>query len=171
MNEQESGRGDFAVIGGGSIWDGVAYWAAIAGVYLMVGGLMFYGGKEKLFDEDGHAPLPIKKQFSESFIHTFPGTDAAWVILGILEFGIFLLIVASLLKGEFLPHRQKSVLQVALSVALITFAFLAFGQTATGQFAGTASLYQYFGATVVILILVSLMPPNRADNWLRVNRD
>ena len=41
------------------------------------------------------------------------------------------------------------------------------GQTATGQFQGTASLYQYFAATVVILILVSLLPPNRADSWLR----
>jgi hypothetical protein len=30
-----------------------------------------------------------------------------------------------------------------------------------------AALYSYFGATVVILILVSLLPPNRADSWLR----
>ncbi len=52
-------------------------------------------------------------------------------------------------------------------VALVTFACLAFGQTSTGQFSGGASLYQYFGATVVILILVSLLPPNRADRWLR----
>jgi hypothetical protein len=49
---------------------------------------------------------------------------------------------------------------------LLTFACLAFGQTATKQFAGTASLYTYFGSTVVILILVSLMPPNRSDRWL-----
>ena len=41
-----------------------------------------------------------------------------------------------------------------------------FGQTATKQFAGTASLYTYFGSTVVILILVSLLPPNRPDSWL-----
>ena len=46
------------------------------------------------------------------------------------------------------------------------FACLAFGQTVTQQFAGVASLYTYFGATVVILILVSLMPPNRSDRWL-----
>jgi hypothetical protein len=32
---------------------------------------------------------------------------------------------------------------------------------------GSASPYQYFGATVVILILVSLLPPNRPDSWLR----
>jgi hypothetical protein len=160
-------RGDFAVIGAGSLWDGIAYWATIVGVYLMVGGLMFYSGKEKLFDDNGHAPEAIKKQFSTSFLHVIPGTDAAWVIIGILEFGVFLILLASLLRAEFLPHRRKSLLQVALAVALITFASLAFGQTATGQFQGTASLYQYFAATVVILILVSLLPPDRADSWLR----
>ena len=104
-------RKDFAVIGEGSFWDGIAYWATVAGVYLMVGGL------------------------------------------------------------EFLPHRSKSLMQVALSIALITFAILAFGQTATGQLQGTASLYQYFAATVVILILVSLLPPNRRDSRLRSERD
>jgi len=61
-------------------------------------------------------------------------------------------------------------MQVALAIALITFAVLAFGQTATGEFAGTASLYQYFAATAVILILVSLLPPNRPDAWLRLGR-
>ena len=166
--ESQQSRSDFKVVGSGSLWDGVAYWATIAGVYLMVGGLMFYSGKGKLFDSDGHAPEAIKKQFADSFLHVIPGTDAAWVILGILEFGVFLLLLLSLLRGEFLPHREKSIMQVALAVAMITFACLAFGQTATGQHEGSASLYQYFGATAVILILVSLLPPNRSDRWLRM---
>jgi hypothetical protein len=170
-SNSERRRADFAVIGSGSFWDGIAYWATIAGVYLMVGGLMFYSGKEKLFDDNGHAPPAIKQQFENSFLHVFPGTDAAWIILGVLEFGVFAILVLSLLRAEFLPHRPKSAMQVALSIALITFACLAFGQTATGQFQGTASLYQYFGATVVILILVSLLPPNRADSWLRFRND
>jgi hypothetical protein len=133
----------------------------------MVGGLMFYSGEGKLFDDDGHAPEGVKKQFENSFLHVIPGTDAAWVILGILEFAVFLILLVSLLRAEFLPHRDKSLMQVALAIALITFACLAFGQTATGEFESTASLYQYFGATAVILILVSLLPPNRADRWLR----
>jgi hypothetical protein len=127
---------------------------------------MFYSGKEKLFDDDGNAPESIKQQFAGTFLDTFPGTDAAWVILGILEFGVFILLVASLVRLEFLPHRDKSLLQVGLAVSLLTFASLAFGQTATHQFAGTASLYTYFGSTVVILILVSMLPPNRPDRWL-----
>ena len=61
----------------------------------------------ELFDDDGNAPPGIKEQFKETFIRHVPGTDAAWVILGILEFGVFLLLVASLVLLEFLPHRDK----------------------------------------------------------------
>jgi hypothetical protein len=166
--EPSRGRKEFAVVGSGSLWDGIAYWAIVIGVYLMVGGLFFYSGKEKLFDQHGHPPAPIAQQFNNSFVGTFPGIHAAWIILGVLEFAVFAILVVSLVLAEFLPHRRKSAMQVALAVALITFACLAFGQTSTGQFEGSASLYQYFGATVVILILVSLLPPNRPDNWLRI---
>jgi len=156
----------FAIIGQGTIFDGTAYWATLIGVYLMVGGLMFYSGKEKLFDDDGHPPQSIVQQFKGTFIDTFPGTHAAWIILGILEFAVFALLLLSLVRLEFLPHRDKWLLQVGLAVALLAFACLAFGQTATKQYSGTASLYTYFGSTVVILILVSMMPPNRPDRWL-----
>jgi hypothetical protein len=164
----ERTRSDFSVVGAGTIADGIAYWSIVIGVYLMVGGLMFYGGKEKLFDENGHPPAGIVQQFNNSFIGTFPGTHAAWIILGILEFSVFVVLCLSVVMMEFLPHRRKSAMQAALGIALVTFACLAFGQTVTGQFAGTASLYEYFGATVVILLLVSLLPPNRPDNWLKM---
>ena len=157
---------EYAVVGQGSVFDGIAYWLILAGTYLMVGGLMFYSGKEKLFDSDRHAPAGIKEQFEDSFLSTFPGTDTAWLILGLFEFGVFVLLLASLVRLEFLPHRDKSILQVGLALALLTFACLAFGQTATNQYEGTASLYGYFGATVVILLLVRLLPPNRPDRWL-----
>ena len=166
--QPEKARGDFKVVGAGSIWDGIAYWAIVVGVYLMVGGLFFYSGKEKLFDDHGHPPAGIVQQFNGTFIGSFPGVHAAWIILGVLEFGVFAILVLSLILAEFLPHRPKHAMQVALAVALVTFACLAFGQTSTGQFSGSASLYQYFGATVVILILVSLLPPNRPDAWLHL---
>src|SRR5262245_9146383 len=90
--QPERRRADFAVIGAGTLWDGIAYWATIAGVYLMVGGLMFYSGKGKLFDDDGNAPAAIEEQFENSFLSTFPGIDASWVILGILELAVFALL-------------------------------------------------------------------------------
>ena len=159
-------RKEFAVVGQGSLFDGIAYWVTVIGIYLMVGGLMFYSGKEKLFDDDGNAPSAIQQQFKGSFLDKVPGVDAAWTILGILEFAVFVLLILSLIRLEFLPHRTKMFMQLALAVGLLTFACLAFGQTATKQFAGVASLYQYFGATVVIMLLVRLLPPHRPDNWL-----
>ena len=155
-----------ALIGQGSIFDGIAYWVTLVGVYVMVGGLMFYSGKEKLFDDDGKAPSYIKEQFKGTFLDTIPGTDTAWVMHGLLEFGVFVLLLARVIHLEFLPHKDKSILQVGLATALLTFAFLAFGQTATKQYSGTAELYTYFASTVIILILVSLLPPNRPDRWL-----
>jgi hypothetical protein len=101
-------RRPFAIVGEGSLFDGIAYWATLVGVYLMVGGLMFYSGKEKLFDEDGHPPQAIKDQFKGTWIDTFPGTHAAWIILGVLEFGVFAILVLSLIRLELLPHRDKS---------------------------------------------------------------
>ncbi len=157
---------EFAVVGRGSVFDGIAYWLILAGIYLMVGGLMFYSGKDKLFDSDREAPAWLEEQFAGTFLDSFPGTDTAWITLGLLEFGVFLLFVASLVRLEILPHRDKSILQVGLALALLTYACMAFGQTVSGQFEGTASLYTYFGSTVVILLLVRLLPPNRPDRWL-----
>jgi hypothetical protein len=89
-----------------------------------------------------------------------------WWILSLLEFGIFLLLAISLVTGEFLPQRRKRIMLVGLSLALFTFACLSFGQTATGNNAGTASIYSYFGATAIVIMLVLLLPPSRPSAWL-----
>jgi hypothetical protein len=57
--------------------DGVVYTLVLAGIYLLLGVLFFYAGKEKLFDGLG-APAPIAKQFEGTFLDTIPGIDAAW---------------------------------------------------------------------------------------------
>ena len=150
----------------GSIFDQAAYWLSILGIYFLVGVLFLYSGKGKLFDDDGKAPEPLAKQFEGTFLDKVPGIDAAWVIIGILEFAIFLLILLSLVRGEFLPHRRKSILLVALALALLTYACLSFGQTSTGNTEGTASLYTYFASTAVIFLLVLKMPPNGSPDWL-----
>jgi hypothetical protein len=150
----------------GTILDDIAYWLTIASVYFLVGVLFFYSGKEKLFDDDAKPPTGIAKQFEGTFVATFPGVDALWAILSVLEFGVFVLLVVSLVRGEFLPHRRKGVLLAGLSLALFTFACLSFGQTSTGNNEGSASLYTYFGATVVVILLVLMLPPNRPRCWL-----
>ena len=65
--------------------DGIACRLILAGVYLMVGGLMFYSGKDKVFDSVRNAPAGIEEQFEHSFLSTFPGTDTAWLVLGLFR--------------------------------------------------------------------------------------
>jgi hypothetical protein len=149
-----------------AIFDQTAYWLTIVGVYFLIGVLFFYSGKTKLFDDKGHAPAAIKTQLAGTFIATFPGVDAAWVIIGVLEFVIFLIILLSIARGEFLPHKTKAVLLVALALSLVDYAFLSFGETSSGNTQGTASLYTYFGITAVIFLLVLKLPPNRPRRWL-----
>ena len=155
----------FAVIGQGSIFDGIAYWVTLAGVYLMVGGLMFDSGKGSCSTTTAthRSTSRISSRERSSTPSPEPTPHGR---RSSAEFGVFVLLLASLIRLEFLPHRDKSILQVGLALAMLVFACLAFGQTATNQFEGTASLYTYFASTAIILILVSLMPPNRSDRWL-----
>ena len=145
--------------------DWVIYGLVLAGIYLLVGVLFFYAGKEKIFDGLG-APAGIEKQFSGTFLDTIPGTDAAWTILGILEFGIFVLTVVSLLTLEFLPTKRKPFLLSALGLAIFTFSVLGIGQNVVGENSGVAELFLYAGATGILLALVLLMPPYSAANWI-----
>ena len=149
-----------------TVFDDVAYWLTIAAVYFLVGVLFFYSGKEKLFDGDAKAPPGIERQFEGTFVATFPGVDALWAILSVLEFAVFVILVVSLIRGEFLPHRRKSILLTGLALGLFTFACLSFGQPSTRNNEGTASLYTYFGATAIVMLLVLLLPPNRPRAWL-----
>jgi len=149
-----------------SSWeDWSVYGLALAGIYLLVGVLFFYAGKEKLFDGLG-APPPIAKQFSGTFLDTIPGVDAAWTILGILEFAIFLLTVVSLVTLEFLPSKRKPFLLSALGLAIFTFSVLGIGQNVVGENSGVAELFLYAGATGVLLALVLQMPPYSTPTWI-----
>ena len=145
--------------------DGVVYGFLLAGIYFLVGVLFFYAGKEKIFDGLG-APPPIEKQFAGTFLDTIPGVDAAWTILGILEFAVFVVTVVSLARLEFLPNRAKPWLLSALALAVLTFSILAIGQNVTGENSGVAELYIYAGATGVLIFLVLQLPPYRAVNWI-----
>jgi hypothetical protein len=149
-----------------SPFDKVAYLFALVGLYVMVGGLFFYGFWEKAVDGDFEIPPPLEKQFDATFIGTLPGAGAAWVIIAILEGLVFLLVVASIATMEFRPSRRKPFLLTALAMALLVFGLLAFGQTATEQHESVASLYGYFGATVIIMLFVRTLPPYSGNRWL-----
>jgi hypothetical protein len=142
--------------------DGGVYALILAGIYLLVGVLFFYGGKSKIIDGHG-MPDGLKKQFSGTFLNTIPGLDAAWTILGIFESLIFILIVISLLRFEFKPDREKTWLLRGLALAIFTFAVLGVGQNVIGENSGVAELYLYAGATGVLIGLVLNLPPYRGE--------
>ena len=147
-------------------FDKVPYLFALVGLYVMVGGLMFYGFWEKAVDGDLNIPPPLAQQFDKTFIGTVPGSSAAWVIIAILEGLVFLLLVASLATGEFRPSKRKPFLLTCLAMALLVFGLLAFGQNATAQHETVASLYGYFGATVILMLFVRTLPPYTSNRWL-----
>jgi hypothetical protein len=145
------------------IADAAAYWTATAGIYVAYGFLWFFSAKEKLFDDNGTMPAGLAKTYSGHFIDSFPGTNASWLLLGLLEGAAFLAIVASLARGEFLPHRGKPVLIAALGLSLFTFAVMTFAQNMVGAHDSVASLFTYMGVTGVVLALVRFVLPQRAD--------
>ena len=149
-----------------SPFDKVAYLFAMVGLYVMVGGLMFYGFWHKAIDGNFDIAPPLAKQFDETFIGTIPGAQAAWVIITILEGLVFLLILASIVTMEFRPSKRKPFLLTSLAMALLVFGLLAFGQTATEQHEAVATLYGYFGATVIIMLFVRTLPPYSSNRWL-----
>ena len=151
----------------GEVFDWIAYALTIVAVYVIQAALWYYSAEGKLFEGNfGEAPQGIVDQFDGTIVDWFPGADAAWAILGILEFIVFLLFAVSFLIGEFLPDRRKLVLQVGLCAALFDFALLLFGQTSTSEHEGTASIYTDFGVTVLFLVLVRRLPPHGPSNWV-----
>jgi hypothetical protein len=146
--------------------DKLAYLFALTGLYVMVGGLMFYGFWDKAVDGDFKIPPALEEQFDKTFIGTFPGSSAAWAIVAVLEGLVFLVLLASLFTGEFRPSKRKPFLLTCLALALLVFGLLSFGQNATAQHESVASLYGYFGATVILMLFVRTLPPYSSNRWL-----
>jgi hypothetical protein len=126
---------------------------AIYFLLLNVMGLASIGKFQGLLSGAG-APEFLQQTFANTFLATFPGVTLAWWIIAILEFAVAVIVVISIIRLEFLPSRRKSWLMLALAVSLVTFAVLAFGQNLVEQHEAVASLYTYFGATVIMMVMV-----------------
>jgi hypothetical protein len=148
------------------IADVASYWLIIAATYMTFGFLFYYAAKEKLFDDSGTMPAGLAKGFHGSFIASFPGTNTSWLLLGLLEGLVFLVVAASVLTGEFLPTRRKPILLSGLGLAIFAFGLMSFAENMIAEFATVAELFSYLTGTGVLIILVLLMPPYRATHWL-----
>ena len=69
-------------------------------------------------------------------------------------------------NGNTVPSRRKPVLLTCLATALLVFGLLSFGQNATEQHESVASLYGYFGTTIIIMLFVRTLPPYTSNRWL-----
>src|SRR4051794_5677345 len=100
--------------------DAATYWAGISATYLSYGFLWYFAAKEKLFDQNGDMPAGLAKAYRGTVIETLPGLNAPWLVLGVLEAVAFLVIVASVVWGEFMPPRRKPILLAGLTVSMFT---------------------------------------------------
>ena len=111
-------------------------------------------GKTQGLLAGGGAPAWLQDMFADTFIATFPGVNIAWWIIALIEGLVAVLVIISIIRLEFIPERRKSWLILALSVSLLTYAALAFGQSLVDDHEAVASLYTYFGATVIMILMV-----------------
>jgi hypothetical protein len=147
------------------------YAASLAGIYLSVGFLFYYASYEKLITDSGTMPAPLAKLFAGSFFASVPGNNAAWLLLGLLEASIVVLLAISLLRGEFLPQRRKPVLLAGLSVSLLAFGVMGLANNMIGNTPTVIELFTYFGVTIVAMFLVRQMAPYRPMSWLAGGAD
>jgi hypothetical protein len=97
------------------------------------------------------APEWFQKQFEGTFLNFFPGALAAnFYLIATLETLVTLAFVASLLRGEFRPGKNKSALALSFFGAELVFAMLGFGLRLSGDFRGAAELFVYFALTLVV---------------------
>lgn len=148
------------------IADRATYWLIIAGTYFTYGFLFYYAAKSKVFDDAGTMPAGLAKSFNRSLIASFPGVNASWLLLGLLELLVAVAVAASVISGEFLPSRGKPILLSSLGLSMFAFAMMAFAENMIGGFSTVAELFAYFSGTAVVIILVLLMPPYRPTGWL-----
>lgn len=126
---------------------------AIYFLLLNIMGLASIGKIQGLLSGAG-APEYLQQTFANTFLSTFPGVTLAWWIIALLEFAVAVLAIISIIRLEFLPTRRKSWLMLSLAVSLGVFAVLAFGQNLVEQHDAVATLYTYFGATVIMMLMV-----------------
>ena len=96
------------------------------------------------------------KQFEKTFLAQFPGVPFAYYLLATMEAIVFILIVISFFRLEWQPDRaQKDWLKFAVAFAAMTFGALGFGQNVSDNYSGAFELFAYFGATLVVWLVIS----------------
>ena len=150
----------------GQIARTVTYATTLAGVYLTVGFMFYYAAKEKLIDNSGTMPAGLRKEFAGSFFASVPGDNASWILLGILEAVVVVLLAVSLARGEFLAVRTKPFLFAGVGTSILAYGVMALANDMVGDHATALQVATYLGITGVVMFLLRQMPPYRSMGWL-----
>jgi hypothetical protein len=142
------------------------YGATLAGIYMSVGFLFYYAAHEKLIVNGGTMPAALAKLFHGSFFASVPGDNAAWVLLGLTEASVVVLLAVSLLRGEFLPQRRKPILLAGLSVSVLAYGVMIIANAMIGNDPTVIELFTYLGVTAIVMAVVRQMSPYRPMSWL-----
>jgi hypothetical protein len=143
-----------------------SYGATLAGIYLSVGFLFYYAAHEKLIVNGGTMPAALAKAFHGSFFASVPGDNAAWVLLGLIEASVVVLLAVSLLRGEFLPQRRKPILLAGLSVSVLAYGVMIIANAMIGNDPTVLELFTYLGVTAIVMVVIRQMSPYRPMSWL-----
>ena len=107
-------------------------------------------------------PDYFEKMFGQTFLARFPGLAFAFYQIACFECIAAALLIASLLRGEFLAGHSKTLLRWGLWMSLINFAMLGFGMRLVQNYDEAGKLFYYFGAVVAAWIFVELTPERLA---------
>jgi hypothetical protein len=143
-----------------------SYVATLAGIYLAVGFLFYYASYEKLVTDGGTMPAGLAKTFNGSFFASVPVNNPAWVLLGLIEACVVILLAISLATGEFLPQRHKPILLTGLSVSLFAYGVMILANAMIGNNPTVAELFTYLGMTLIVMFVIRQMSPYRPMSWL-----
>ncbi|WP_419869830.1 hypothetical protein [Chryseobacterium sp. CT-SW4] len=112
-------------------------------VYFSLFYTMGFPGWQKLINTSEVMGKYIK-MFSTSFLGKLPGGVAPFIyFLGTLEIIVPLLLIISLLKGEFNPQKNALFLNIALFISICTFIMLSFGLSILINYPGSTNLIFY----------------------------
>jgi hypothetical protein len=121
-------------------------------IYLLFLTTWAMAGAGKLMS--GGVPDFFTEKFSATFLASFPGLTTSFYSIAIAEVLAAILFLIALVNREFLPGVAKTWTKLALWLSLLIWVQLGFGMRLTMDFGGAASLFFYFGATLIALFYV-----------------
>ena len=145
----------------------VTYGATLTGIYLSVGFLFYYANEREAIHRWWHDAQSLQKLFAGSFFASIPGDNAAWVLLGLLEASIVVLLARQPAARRVpSPAPQADPAHRPVEVALLAFGVMGLANNMIGNSATAIELFTYLGCTIAADLPDQADVPLPADELL-----